>query len=203
MTRQASARAAGVTFLVYIAAGVSGMTGLRGALADIVLSLVMCCSAFVLAVTLYRVTCVEHPDIAMFGLACRVAEGIVGAAFMSVYLALPSLPDTDAGHAIRAFVLNARNWNVLLSATLFAIGSTAFTWLLLRGRMIPIAIAWLGVAASLALLVGLPLQLAGILARSLALLMWLPMLVFEVTAAIWLIVKGVAPAPLAAGAATA
>ena len=30
----------------------------------------------------------------------------------------------------------------------FAVGSALFSWLLLRGRMIPVALAWLGVIAS-------------------------------------------------------
>ena len=43
----------------------------------------------------------------------------------------------------------------------FAVGSTAFCWLLLRGRMIPVALAWLGVIASVLLVMLLPLQIAG------------------------------------------
>src|SRR5712691_3715900 len=44
------------------------------------------------------------------------------------------------------------------SPTFFAVGSTLFCWLLLRGRMIPAALAWLGVLASVLLVVILPLQ---------------------------------------------
>src|SRR5258706_6157545 len=38
----------------------------------------------------------------------------------------------------------------------FAVGSTIFSWLLLRGRMIPVALASLGVVASALLVVLLP-----------------------------------------------
>ena len=55
----------------------------------------------------------------------------------------------------------ARRWNPALAAPLFAVGSTMFSWLLLRGRLIPMPRAWLGVAAPLLLGFGLPLQLAG------------------------------------------
>src|SRR6266852_5402521 len=48
-------------------------------------------------------------------------------------------------------------------AIFFAVGSTLFSWLLLRGRMIPVALAWLGVLASALLVVILPAQLAGFL----------------------------------------
>ncbi|MBW8879541.1 MAG: DUF4386 family protein, partial [Acidobacteria bacterium] len=87
-------------------------------------------------------------------------------------------------------------------AIFFAVGSTLFSWLLLRGRMIPVALAWLGVLASALLVVILPLQRAGLLggltswSSSVTWLIWLPALVYEVALALWLLIKGVAaPAP--------
>ncbi|PYQ10644.1 MAG: DUF4386 domain-containing protein, partial [Acidobacteria bacterium] len=58
-------------------------------------------------------------------------------------------------------------------------------------------LAWLGVVASVLLVVVLPLQLAGFLGGGqITSLMWLPMLAFEVPLALWLLIKGVAmPAP--------
>ena len=79
-----------------------------------------------------------------------------------------------------------------LTATFFAVGSTAFAYLLLRGRMIPVPLAWLGVFASAVLVIGLPLRLAGWLHGPITSLMWLPMLVFEISFALWLLIKGVA-----------
>ena len=78
----------------------------------------------------------------------------------------------------------------------FAVGSTIFSWLLLRGRMIPAALAWLGVLGSAFLVAIIPLQRAGLFGgavnwfSSVTWLMWLPTLVFELTLAVWLIVKG-------------
>jgi len=60
--------------------------------------------------------------------------------------------------------------------------------------MIPAPLAWLGVAASVLLVVGLPLQLAGFLGGPVTSFIWLPMLAFEVPLALWLLVKGAAPA---------
>ena len=80
----------------------------------------------------------------------------------------------------------------------FAVGSLLFCWLLLRGRMIPVALAWLGVVSSALLVVVLPLQEAGLLggtmswSASVTWLVWLPMLVFELAVSVWLILKGVA-----------
>jgi hypothetical protein len=80
-----------------------------------------------------------------------------------------------------------------LTATFFAVGSTLFSYLLLKGRLIPIPLAWLGVIASVLLVVGLPLQLAGFLGGPVVSYMWLPMLAFEIPLALWLLInKGVA-----------
>ena len=65
---------------------------------------------------------------------------------------------------------------------------------LIGGQMIAVALAWLGVLASIVLVVILPLQLAGLVGRPVGLtywFMWLPMLVFEVALALWLLIKGV------------
>lgn len=88
------------------------------------------------------------------------------------------------------------------SAIYFAVGSLFFTWLMLRGRLIPAALAQLGLFASALLVIILPAQLAGLFggtmswASSSTWLVWLPMLAFEVALAIWFILKGVAlPVP--------
>lgn len=83
-------------------------------------------------------------------------------------------------------------------AIFFAVGSTIFSWLLLRGRMIPAALGWLGVIASALLAVILPLQSAGLLggrmswSASVTWLVWMPAAVFELALAAWLLVKGAA-----------
>ena len=83
------------------------------------------------------------------------------------------------------------------NAFFFAVGSTIFCWLLLRGRMIPVLLAWLGVVASALLVAFLPLQIAGLsggrgsFTSLVTWLPWMPMLVFELALSGWLIVKGV------------
>ena len=82
-------------------------------------------------------------------------------------------------------------------AIFFAVGSTIFSWLLLRGRMIPVPLAWLGVMASALLVIVLPLQVAGLFggptawSDSITWIVWLPALVFELALALWLLIKGV------------
>lgn len=217
MTRTSNARIAGFTLLVYIAAGVAGMVLFAGAtggsgiearlasLADhatevrvtVLLALLQAFSAFVLAVTLYALTREQDRDLAMLGLACRVAEGITGA-FVARTLGLLWLATAggNAGtgmagnQALAAFLFRMGAFNP--GAIFFAAGSTLFCWLFLRGRIIPAALAWLGLLASVLLVVVLPLDLSGLLARPAGFLVWLPMLVFELVLALWLVVKGAA-----------
>jgi hypothetical protein len=58
--------------------------------------------------------------------------------------------------------------------------------------MVPVPLAWLGVVASVLLIVGLPLQLVGVLRGPVTQLMWLPGAAFEITLALWLLIKGLA-----------
>ena len=158
--------------------------------------------ALVLGVTLYAITREQDPDLAMLALACRVAEG-VGGMDVSKTLGLLWLAtgtdaaalDSGAASTLGAFLLRMEA-SFTASAAFFAVGSTLFWWLLLRGRMIPVALAWLGVLASILPAVCFPLQLAGLLGGPVTSFMWFPILLFEVVLALWLIVKGVAaPAP--------
>ena len=219
MTRATNARIAGFTFLAYIAAGITSMvlfaraTHGEGVAAQLVtmaqhatdvrltilLNLLMNLSALVLAVTLYAITREQDRDLAMLALTCRVAEGIAGMDVSGtlglLWLATASEAtalDAGAASAIGAFFLKTGE-TMGPSATFFAVGSTLFTWLLLRGRMIPVALARLGVLASVLLVVCLPLVLAGLLGGPVTSFMWLPMLLFEVVLALWLIIKGVRP----------
>jgi hypothetical protein len=82
--------------------------------------------------------------------------------------------------------------SVPIGAIFFAVGSLIFSYLLLRGRMVPVSIAGLGVFASGLLAVTLPLQLAGFPTGPLSgYSQWLPALVFQVALALWLLIKGV------------
>ena len=73
----------------------------------------------------------------------------------------------------------------------FAVGSTIFCWLLLRGRLIPTALAWLGVLASAFLVIVVPIQHGNWLS-GMTWAIWMPALVFEIAFAVWLLTKGVA-----------
>ena len=212
MTIRTNARIAGATLLLYIIVGVTqmivgGRAG-RGATTaaklasmaahaaevriSVLLGLLTCVIALTLAAALYSITRDEDRDLALIALVLRVAEGVVGAMFLPMTLALLSMASTSAPNtALADFILTARRINPLIGATLFAGGSAIYAWLFLRGRVIPVALAWLGVIASGLLLIGLPLQIASVLRASVAQLLWIPMAAFEIPLGVWLIVKGV------------
>ena len=163
MTIATNARIAGVTYIVYVAAGMSmmavaGQESLTG-----VLAIFTSFSALVLGVTLYAITREQDPDLALLALACRFLEAVPGDGY--IY---------------------------------FAVGSTIFSWLLLKGRMIPAALAWLGVVSSAALFVLLIAQRLGYLggagswASPVTWAISLPVLIFELAFAVWLLTRGVA-----------
>ena len=220
MTRKTNARLAGFVFLFYIATGLTNLAlfnqaasgeGTAAKLASIAqhattvrvtVLLTMCgfVSAVVLGVTLYALTRDEDRDLALLGLCCRVTEGVNAVAgagrtlqLLAVATASAAATGTDAA-AVNAFgglMLNQGAWTGNISAICFVLGSTLFSYLFLRARSIPTPLAWLGLLASVLLLVALPLGLVGFI--RVPFLMWMPMLVFEVAFALWLIIKGVKP----------
>ncbi len=198
-----TASVAGFTFLFYIAAGLISM-GLSDVRISVVLGLTTCFAALVLAVTLYWITRDEDPVLALLALTCRVSEGAFGAIGILTTLGVFFLgtaagegaPDTAAVHLLSALLLKMQGWNITIDASFFAVGSTLFSYLLLRGRTIPVPLAYLGVGASVLLVVGLPLQLAGFISGPDTMLMSLPILLFEVPLGLWLLIKGIAmPTP--------
>jgi hypothetical protein len=94
--------------------------------------------------------------------------------------------------ALGALLLQQDGSGTLVAATCFAVGSTLYCYLFLRARSIPVLLAQLGVCASLLLCVALPLRLAGFLHGAVAYYVWIPMAVFEVALALWLLIKGAA-----------
>jgi hypothetical protein len=219
MTRRTNARIAGFTFLFYIAVSFTGMVlssraasgegtaaklaGIAahasGVRAAVVLELLGGFCALVLAVTLYSITRDVDPDLAMLVLVFRVVEGVgvvslqrtLGRLWLATATGADA-PDPAAANALAALLLKLPSWSMEISASFFAVGSTVFACLLLRGRLVPVALAWVGVLASILVLVALPLQLVGILRGPFTDLMWIPMLAFEVPLGLWLLFKGVA-----------
>jgi hypothetical protein len=220
MTRKTNARLAGFMFLFYIATGIaslavfgqvtSGAQGTSAQLASIarhattvrltvLLTLCGFVSAVALGVTLYALTRDEDRDLALLALCGRITEGVIAATsavrtlqLLALATATSTLVATDAAaaNALGGSLLQQGGFSGSIAAICFVMASTLYSYLFLRARSIPLWLAWLGLLASLLLVVALPLELAGVI--RVPFLMWLPMLVFELVFAFWLLIKGVA-----------
>lgn len=213
MASAITARVAGFTFLIYIAAGIASLVlaqaasaggDMAGKLASMaanhtllryaaLLDLLCAFCALTLGVTLYALTCAHGATVAMLAMVFRVVEGMLVATSLSDNLGVLWLVGEPAEGSGAKLVLASylTRSGVTLTSTFFAASSLLFACLLVRGRLIPAPLAWLGVFASLALLVVLPLQLVGFLSGPMLSAVWLPMLLFEAPLALWLIFRGV------------
>jgi Domain of unknown function (DUF4386) len=198
LTRTTNARTAGVTFIVYFVAVMALVAGAHDPRLRIILALTGQFSALVLGVSLYALTRDYDRDLAMLGLVCRTAEGIIGATLLPVSIAFGATPTAGAPVSPDAAIAGLTPWlatirasNTAVSALFFAVGSTAFAWVMLRGRLIPRGLAWFGVFASVLMVVALPLQLAGVVESRVGVVASVPMIFFELPLGVWLIVKGV------------
>ena len=69
----------------------------------------------------------------------------------------------------------------------FVVGGFIFACLFLRGRLIPLWLAWTGVVTIGLQLLCVPLHIAGIVPGQIVNLVWLSILLYEVPLGIWLI----------------
>jgi len=218
-SRQSYARLAGFTILFYMAAGATvvflmnratdaegtaaTLSRIAGHASDvrvaILLEILECFSALVLAVTLYVITRDENYELAMLALVCRVGEGVLGAIGIPHTMGLLWLANAGAGagapdlatmNALGAFFLVPVQ-GAMIGAPFFAVGSIIFSYLMLRGRTVPAPLAWLGVLASGLLAVCLPLQLAGFFKGPMTGYVWLPMIAYHITLGLRLFIKGI------------
>jgi len=222
MTLRTNARIAGVAFLLYIATGITELILFHGAsrgasiaarLASIAshATLVRCSAllimleflcALALATTIYGLTRHVDRDLALLAAACRFTEGVlsaIGAGHRLELLTVATASTTATGPDAAATIAQGSLMlagSAIVPTICFLCGSTIYSFLFLRGRNIPIAIAWLGVFASLLWLVEALLQMAGFVHGAMVNLIWIPMALFEVVLGVWLIARGVtAPAP--------
>jgi hypothetical protein len=166
MTARTNARVAGAAYFLYLVVGIGSMAAASFPPARGVLAALVPFCAVTLGVTLYALTRDVDEHLALLGMALRVLEAAGG------------------------------NGELF-----FAVGNAIFCWLLLRGRLIPSALAWLGLAWSIFLTALLLLQAGGMFggrtdwSSPITWFVWLPLLIFELTFATRLLVKGVATRP--------
>jgi hypothetical protein len=196
MTRRNNARLAGVAFLLYIAVGITSLVLPDGNVpAEVLVSLLIWIIALSLAVSLYALTRDEDRDLALLALCCRVSESMFAAISPVLTLGAAGL---EPNAPLAVLLREVGGWNTPVAAFLFAVGSTIFCYLFLRGRMIPVPLAWPGVLASVLLVIALPLNLAGMLPNTVVNYLWAPMALFEIPLGVLLIWKGTSN-PVVAG----
>jgi hypothetical protein len=218
MTLRANARVAGLAFLLNFVTGigravlfsqVSAGDGTAARLASIaqhatlvrvtaVLVLLEFLYQAVLAVTLYALTRDQDRDLALLGLGCRLTEGVIAAIatggrldLLAVAIASRTATGVDAA-AAQALGATLLGGSAGPAGLCFALSNLIFASLFLRARSIPVWLAWLGVVASILALVEVPLQMLGFLSGPVTFVPWIPMALFEVILALWLLIKGVA-----------
>ena len=223
MTLRANARLAGLALLFYFATGIAGIvllgqaaagTDATAQLASIarhttlarataLVLLLEFLYAVVIGVTLYALTRDQDRDLARLGMACHFTEGAVVAVAAGKRLDLIAVaiasaapgPDAAAARALGASLMRGGGG---ISDLCFAAGSLIFASLFLRARSIPAWLSRLGVLASILCLLGFPLQMLGFLHGPATVAMWIPLAVFQVLLALWLLIKGVTTGPVPA-----
>jgi hypothetical protein len=212
LSNRYAARLAGAMYLVLIVAVLASSTLLGGSGSDITktfrtisdnatgfrigiaMLVVAAIATVVLATMLRALTKSQDEDLATLALACRVVEAALYAVQIFGALILLSLhrEPTAGARQAGAVVIDVVAWSSNVGAAFFAVGCALFAYLLLKGRLIPVPLAALGVVASLILVVAVPLETAA--SRSTVvggfLVLWLPMFVFEIATGAWLLVKG-------------
>ncbi|HEX5437800.1 MAG TPA: DUF4386 domain-containing protein [Gemmatimonadaceae bacterium] len=212
------ARWAGIAFLVYIVLTMTSTTMFGNVLGSgdiaqqlgdltrmmsqarvtVVLDLLQVVCALVLAVTLFRLTKAVDATVAMLAMMFRVGEGVLGASALRGKLGLIWLA-SSGGHAAPQIDVNSMATYFLhepdlrLAAFSFIIGGFLFAYLLLRGRLVPAVIAWIGVVTQGAQMVCVPLWIAGFIGAAPVNGLWMLILAYEIPVGVWLMVRGVRP----------
>jgi hypothetical protein len=158
-------------------------------------------STLILAAALYATTRHQDRNLAILALSCRAVEaGLYAVGIISVLTllslgeqaAIASTAGPTSAYSLGRVVADVNGWGTNIGAAFFATGSLLYSYLFLKARSIPVALAALGVSASLILVVGVPLQTAGGQATTegASAVIWIPMIIFEISTGLWLLVRG-------------
>jgi hypothetical protein len=214
VTQRNDARLAGVLYLSYIALNMASaiLFGRAAAGADIVqrlaniqrmiaevrvsilLDLLQILCAVGLAVTLYRLTSGVDRTVATIAMLFRAGEGLLGASYIGGQVRLMHLAAAVPDHSATAALFGSYIFNrpdAEFSEFCFVVGGFLFAYLLLRGRLIPSSLAWIGVISIGAQAVCVPLQIAGFIHESIVDRIWLLIMCYEIPLGLWLIARGI------------
>ena len=152
--------------------------------------------ALILAVTLYQLVKAVSPTLALLAMLFRAGEGLLGTLPLLSKLELMRLATTPAAGSAGVSSYVSFGDELLhrpdagFSEFCFVVGGFLFSYLFLRGRLIPRWLAWIGVITIGVQMIFVSLDIATMVPGSIVNWLWLPILLYEVPLGIWLIVKG-------------
>jgi hypothetical protein len=168
---------------------------------SVVLSILGGITTLVLAAMLYAIVARQDRNLAILALSCRAVEAGLYAVGILNTLALLSMSqsysnagadDVSSVRVLADLLMKVRPMSSNIGAIFFSVGSAFYCYLLLKARSIPVPLSAIGLVGSLLVFVGVPLQtafsqstFAGVSA-----LIWVPIAIFEISAAVWLLLKG-------------
>ena len=170
----------------------------------IAIDLITAAGDVALAVALYTLLEPVNRSLALLGAFWRLAEAAIFAviALMSIVVVLLlSGPrylqafSPDQLHALARLCLSAHGRGFSIGFIFLALGATVFSYLLLKSRYVPRALSAWGIFSYVVMLIGtFAIIIFPDLANTLDPVYYIPAFIFEVTAGIWLLSKGVSAA---------
>lgn len=216
-----AARLAGAMYLITMATAIFGESFVRGSLfvggdanqtaqnimqseqlfrMSMATDLITYTGVVVLIWALYVLLRPVDRSLALLALLLRLAEvAVVYVAILGSLVALTLLSgadylntfDANQLHSLARVALIAQGAGVNLGFVLLGLGSTVFTYLLLRSGYVPKALAGLGIFASLLLATAaVSIIVFPAVARPFYMAAMAPMGIFEITLGFWLLLKG-------------
>jgi Domain of unknown function (DUF4386) len=229
--QRAAAKVAGFLYLFTMATGIFGESFVRGRLIvrddalqtarniaaserlfrlGIASDLITVAGVIVLLWALYVVLAPIDRNVALLAAFLRLAENaIAGATIINAFVALRLLSgadywrvfDTTQLQVLARLFIGGQGAGLRIAFVLLGLGSTVFSYLWLKSRYIPRALAAWGIFSSLALAsLTLAIMVFPGLGDVLGLAYMAPMFVYEVGLGLWLLVKGIhVPAAVSSG----
>jgi hypothetical protein len=157
------------------------------------------------AVVLYPVVKRSHPTLALAYVAARILEaaiivvGILSLLTVLVLRAQPSDIDDDTLEGVAAALLALQDGTLLFGPGFaLGIGSILLAALMFASRLVPRVIAILGLIGGAIITISTVLVLFGLYGQfsTIGLLVALPVFAWEVSLALWLLVKGFTPSTI-------
>ncbi|MBB5058123.1 hypothetical protein HDF16_002829 [Granulicella aggregans] len=189
-SRRLWARVSGLAYLLVLGVDLTGLQLSHQLLGK---WLMLAGSVFVvpLALGLYFTLKMFKPVTSAIALACRLVEVLIG--LIVAVVRFDTVRSAFAGAHFGSFILEFVDWNTATSfdALIFTIGSTLFFFVFVRSVSIPRVLGWLGLVASILAFAACATHLVRPNFPALSAVLWIPMLLAELSTGGWLLIRSV------------